>query len=86
MPKRKKYYIDFPKLLLYEAFDHLMFSYILGMQRGMPSATLKKCMELFMEDYNLNEDNYPMEQALQTWYRMFKSYVIFRKLDKYEKL
>lgn len=79
MPKKKKYYVNLPKLILYEALDLLMFSYIMGMQRGMPSATLKKCMELFIDDYNLNEDNYPMEQALQTWYRMHKMYVVFRK-------
>lgn len=79
MPKKKKYYVNLPKLLLYEALDHLMFSYIMGMQRGMPTATIKRCMELFMYDYNLHEDNYPMDHAFSTWYRMHKSYVEFHK-------
>jgi len=79
MSKPKKYYMDVPKMLLYETLDNHLFAYIMGMQRGMPSATLQRTIELFMEDYNLNEDNYPLDQAKQTYYRMLESYRKFRK-------
>lgn len=82
MPKRKKYYIDIPKLLLYDTLDKLMFGYVMCGRRTLPSASLKMLVEAFMEDYNLCEDDYPVEQALQTWYRMFDSYrKEWRKLD-----
>ena len=67
MPKKKKYYIDVPKLIMYEALDLLMFSFVIGMKRGMPTVTLKRCVELFMDDYNLCEDNYPMDHARKAW-------------------
>lgn len=79
MPKRKKAYIDIPKFLTSQALDIAMFCYILGVQRGMPSITLKRAMELFMEDCNLTEDDYPLDLGLRMWYRMHKRYVEFRK-------
>lgn len=80
MPKKKKFYIDLPKMVLFDTLDNSMFGYVLGMQRAMPSVSRRKCIELFMEDYNLNEDNYPLEQAMQTWYRMMEAYRKFRKI------
>lgn len=79
MPKKKKFYVDVPKMLLYETLDNHLFAYVMGMQRALPSATLQRSIELFMEDYNLHEDNYPLDQAKQTWYRMLESYRVFRK-------
>jgi len=79
MPRDKKFYIDIPKMYRYDTIDKLMFGYIMGIQDGMPSLTLKRGMEMFMDKYNLDEDNYPMEQGLQTWYRMFESYREYRK-------
>ena len=79
MPKKKKLYVDVPKLLLYETIDHLLFAYIMGVQEIAPTASLQKSVELFMERFNLNEDNYPLDQAKQTWYRMLESYREFRK-------
>ena len=79
MPRIKKYYVDLPKLILYDALDKLMFGYVMGIQDGMPSLSLKRSMEMFMDKYNLNEDNYPLEQGLHTWYKMFESYRDFRK-------
>ena len=79
MPKKKQFFINLPKLVLFDTLDNNMFGYIMGMKKAMPSLTLKRCMEMFMDDYNLSEDNYPLEQGLQTWYRMFNAYKEFRK-------
>lgn len=81
MPKKKKLYVDMPKLLLYEAVDHCLFSYVLGMQRAMPSVGIAKAVELFIEEFGLDEDTYPLEHAKITWYRMVEDYRNFRKLD-----
>lgn len=81
MPKAKKYYIDTPKFILYDALDKSMFAYVMGIRDALPSVTLHRAIELFMDKYCLHEDNYPMEQAKQTWYRMHESYKLYRKLD-----
>ena len=79
MPKKKKLYIDFPDFLLHEVLDHCMFSYILGLRDAMPTTQLNDAMEMFMDKFNLTEDTYPLDQGLQTWYRMHKKYVKIRK-------
>ena len=81
MPKKKKLYVDLPKLLLYEAVDHCLFSYVLGMQRAIPTVSLAKALDMFLEEFNLSEDEYPLEHAKITWYRMMEDYKDFRKLD-----
>ena len=82
MPKKKKYYVDLPKLILYDTLDKLMFGYVMGTMDTLPSVSLKIAMERFIETYQLHEDNYPFDQGLATWYRMFDSYREWRKLDK----
>ena len=60
MPKEKRYYINIDKLMKYDALDKFMFAYVLGMQRALPSNPLNKCIEMFMEDFMLHEDIYPL--------------------------
>lgn len=79
MPKKKKLYVDYPDFLLHEVLDYCMFGYILGMQDAMPSVTLHKAMELFMDKFNLSEDQYPLDYGKQIWYRMHPKYVKLRK-------
>jgi len=79
MPKKKKYYVNMPKLILFETLDHHMFASVYATKNALPSVTLKRAMEVFMESYNLHEDIYPMEQAYQTYYRMFDAYRELRK-------
>jgi hypothetical protein len=78
MPKKKKLYANMEKLLVKEAIDHLMFGYIICGRRTLPSVSLKHMMECSMEDFCLGEDDYPLDLAIQNWYRMFKEYVEFR--------
>ncbi len=86
MPKEKPYYINIDKLLKHDAIDKFMFAYVTGMRRALPGNHLNKCIEMFKDEFLLSEDNYPLESALQTYYRMLKSYRVYRKtqlgLDK----
>ena len=81
MPKKKRYYVDMPKMILFEMIDHHMFAFIMATKNALPSVTFKRAMEIFMETYNLHEDIYPMEQAYQTYYRMFEAYRELRKVE-----
>ena len=79
MPKRKKLYVEFPEFYVGEIIDMLLFMYVFGLQRGLPSVSIKRAVELFLEDMNLSEDEYPLDNAYRTWYRMHKKYVKLRK-------
>lgn len=86
MPKDKRFYVDTPKLLRWDSLDKFMFGYVMGMQRALPGNQLNKCMEMYMDDFLLNEDNYPLDHGLMMWYRMLKSYRTYRKdLQKLDK-
>ena len=81
MAKPKPYYIDTPGYLYkYDTLDKSMFAFVLGVQFVIPSIRIKEAVEGFIELFNLNEDNYPLKQAITTYYRMLKDY---RKLRKH---
>jgi hypothetical protein len=78
MGKKKKLYVDFNEFLLHETLDHCMFCYVIGLQSGLPSVKLHHAILSFMDAFNLSEDNYPLDQAKQVWYRMHPKYVKLR--------
>jgi len=79
MPKRKQYYIDTDRLLLYDSLDKFMFGYVWAAREILPSLKINKAIEMFKEDFLLSEDTYPLDGALQTYYRMLESYRTYRK-------
>jgi len=72
-------YVNFPEFYVSEIVDVALFTYVFGLQRGIPSITIMRAVELFLEDMDLSEDEYPLDQAYRTWYRMHKKYVKLRK-------
>ena len=76
MPKVKGLYADLPKLLQRQAVDLIMLGYVMGYRHVSPIPVLqiKKGLEHFMEDMGLSEDDYPLESAMDTYYRMLKEY------------
>ena len=79
MPKKKKYYVNLPQLLIHEPLDLMLFGYLMGAKDALPSAEIRRIGEMFMETFNLSEDDYPLDGAMQNYYRMFKKYVQLRK-------
>lgn len=76
MPRVKGLYADLPKLLRRQAVDLIMLGYVMGYRHVSPIPVLqiKKGLEHFMEDMGLSEDDYPLESAMVTYYRMLKEY------------
>lgn len=74
MPKKKKLYVNMPKLIQYEAIDHMMFGYVLGMQKALPATFIRKSIELFLSDFDLTDDQYDLDHAQKTFSRMSHSY------------
>lgn len=74
MPKRKKIFLNIPLLYQRQCLDHILFGYINGIRKAMPSTSVKECVEYFMEDNNLCEEDFPLETACMTYWRMQKEY------------
>jgi hypothetical protein len=58
-----------------------MFGYVLGVTSALPSVTIKKAIELFMEDFNISEDDYSYDSARARFYEYYEQYREFRKED-----
>ncbi len=75
MPKEKRIFFDVPKMYKRQCLDHLMFGYVHGIRRGLPSVSIVDAIEMFKEDNSLTEEDYPMESAYKTYDRMRKEYL-----------
>lgn len=73
-PKRKKIFLDVPRLYQRQSLDLIMFGYVNGIRKAMPSVTIKECIVYFAEDNGFSEDDFPLETACITFSRMQKEY------------
>jgi len=87
MPKDKGLYVHLPRLLKRQAIDLIMLGYVMGWRHVSPIPVLqiRKGIEHFMEDMGLGEDDYPLESAVTTYYRMLGEYNKFNCDDKSDK-
>jgi hypothetical protein len=67
-------YINMPKLYKRQALDLMMFGFVNGMQSALPSMSLKNCLVYFQKRHNLSEDDYNLDSARITYYRMQKDF------------
>jgi hypothetical protein len=84
MPKTKGLYVSLPKLLTRQAVDILMLGYVMGYSDSAPIPILqiRKGVEKFMQRMDLQEDDYPLDSAIVTYYRMLGEYNNFAKYKK----
>ncbi len=68
--KEKPFKKVIPRLYKRSAEDKLMYGYVLGMQRALPSVNTMKCITMFLKDFELEEDDYPLESAYTTFKRL----------------
>lgn len=84
MPRRKKAFLDIPLLYQRQCLDHIMFGYVNGIKKAMPSVGIAECIQYFMEDNGLEEEDFPLETACTTYWRMMKEYYESQR-SKYKK-
>ena len=73
MPKQNAYMYNIHKFYKYNAFDYILFGYIIGATHLLPTLTVTKAIEQFLADFNLCEDDLCFESARITYYRILKS-------------
>jgi hypothetical protein len=71
MPKEKGIISDVPRLYKVQALDNIMFGYVLGMKTALPSLSIERCVDSFMQEFDLSEDEYSRDSALCQFYRYF---------------
>lgn len=64
--------VDIPKLYRRTALDLIMYGYVRGVKRALPSMTIEKSLLLFQKENHLSEDQYPIRSARITYQRMQK--------------
>ena len=87
MPKSKGMYVNLPRLLKRQTVDILMLGYVIGYSKNAPIPILqiRKGIMKFMEEMGLSEEDYPVESACTTYYRMLKEYNNFKTFVRHDK-
>ena len=62
--------LSVPKLYRKTALDMIMFGFINGMKKALPSMTVKDCILMFQKENDLSEDEFPLHSARVTYQRM----------------
>ena len=81
MGKENKAKADIPRFYKRQTFDNLLYGYVNGIQRGLPSISVSSAIDHFMLDFGLHEDIYPKQSALVVYYRCYEDDIVRRKLE-----
>lgn len=79
MPKCKNYLLNVQKFYRFQTFDHIMFGYVQGLRKALPSMTLSDAILMFLDSFEIQEDNYCFDTAKQTYYRILNSIIEMTK-------
>ena len=75
MSKEKPFENRIPAFYKKNAIDLMLFAYVMGMRRGLPAVKIGKSIELFLNDFGLTEDDYPIESAIRTHTRITEDFL-----------
>ena len=82
MPKEKPLMGSIQKLYKRRAEDLMMFGYVMGMQKGLPSVSVPRCIEQFMKDFDLADHDYPIDCAAVNFRSMKKEYYLLLRTEQ----
>lgn len=84
MPKEKRIYANLPKILHRDAVDLLLYGYVWGYRNHneIKIFEVTEACRQFINDMGLSEDEYGLECAIQTFYRMHLTYTEFVEFNK----
>jgi hypothetical protein len=79
MSKEKPFENRIPAFYKKNAVDLMLFAYVCGMRRALPAVKTNKCVELYLNEFELSEDDYPLRSAIVTYERLLKDYFTSKK-------
>lgn len=84
MPKCKNYLLNIDRFYKFQTFDHIMFGYVQGLRKALPSMSVSDAIKQFLKSFDIQEDDYCYDAARQTYYRILGA--IVERTDKGEKV
>lgn len=75
MPKCKNYSASVPRFYKFQTFDHVMFGYVQGLRKALPSMKIQEALLIFLNTFGLTEDDYCLDNARATYYRILNSII-----------
>ena len=75
MPRCKNYLVDIHKFYKFQTFDYLMFGYVQGLRKVLPTMTVKTAINTFLVTFEIDEENYCYEAARIQYYRILNSII-----------
>ena len=65
------------------AIDLMLFAYVKGSKHALPAmdkdSATNRCVESFLKEFDLSEDDYPLRSAIVTYERILKDYWASKK-------
>lgn len=81
MPKLSEIQKQIPALYRQNALNLSLFAYIRGVRSALHTVTVIKAIDMFMEDYGLDDDNFNRSSALTTYNRMQKELITLKRSE-----
>lgn len=75
MSRCKSYLTSIEKFYRAQSLDLIMFGYISGLRKALPTMTLTEALTIFLDAFELSEEEYCYENARQTYYRLLNNLV-----------
>lgn len=57
----------------------LMYGYIKGARASLHTITIKQAVMMFMDDFELDEDSFNSDSAMNTFFRMERDLITIKK-------
>lgn len=75
MPRVTELEKEIPKLYRRSALNMLMFAFVRGARAALHTLTIKDAILMFMEDFELDDDEFNYQTALTTYAQMQKELI-----------
>ncbi len=69
----KAYTANIPRLYKFTAIDHLMFGYVQGIRKALPSMTIMQAISEFQIAFSIDDEQYCAEAIRLAYYRILNS-------------
>ena len=73
MATSKQVRLNIHKFYTFNSLDHILFGYVMGVTQALPTVSVNKAVEMWLDRFNLCEDVLCCEAARATYYRILKS-------------
>lgn len=67
--------VNVPRFYRVQTFDHVLFGYVQGLRRALPSMSVSEAVRTFLDAFQIPEDEYCFDAAKATYYRLINAMV-----------